>query len=438
MLSRLLAYLASALLFFSTPVFASDAPSPSLDEVTSKPRLSIAFSSADISNPESVFGHVFLIAHDDRGVLPSSPVVEFYGLLGRVDMGMLKTVVSSIPGVYKLDTFAEKRRLYDKEGRDLYVRTLRAEVSPSDVYSRLASFWSKEIPYDFLDENCAFHIERLLVQNSGAFESAWKIRQPHDVFIKYGNPAAEMVFYSSSRMLAQAQFVGDPTSASYYRSRLTLLTHKAGTNIDQAASDLWKNQPPPLAVKAPDSDWEKRAVRLAHGSDSFVASVSGFDTVGLLNSDPLPRLSRMSVGEVSLFCLEDCGMAVGAFEVQTVPQTGWGKTKTLSLMGYYRRGLEVAGRIGLGFGYTRSALGVSLTPLLGYDSASHPQIGIEARIVWDAQRLGGLAWAQSFTKEAFNPVYRDALELGFSPSSSGLYLRHGNRSGLLLGYKSDF
>lgn len=438
MFSRVLALLVSSLLFLSSPADALEVPPPSIDEARSKTKLSIAFSAADISNPESVFGHVFLIAHDARGVLPSSPVIEFYGLLGQVDMGMLRTLVSSIPGVYKLDTFAEKRRLYEKEGRDLYVRELREEVLVSDVFERLSLFWGKELPYDFLDENCAFQIERLLVQNAPVFEAAWKIRQPHDVFAKYGDPTKEVVFSSSIRKLAQARLDGDKKAISYYESRMTLLTHSAGTNIDGSARALWQTAAPSLEVFAPSSDWSKRAGVLASGPDSLLLSVAGFDTVGILKTDPVPRLSRMSVGEVTFLCADDCASAVGVFEVQTVPQSGFGKSKTMSLTGYYRRGVELAGRIGLGYGYARGPIGWAVTPLLGYDSASHPQVGAEVRFVLDAQPLGGLVWAQTFTKEAFNPVYRDTLELGFSPSDSGLFLRHGNRSGLLAGYKTSF
>ena len=60
------------------------------------PKASIAFSAANLNDPESVFGHVFIVFHHATQPEPDDPVVEFYGNLKDIDFAMIKTVVSTI------------------------------------------------------------------------------------------------------------------------------------------------------------------------------------------------------------------------------------------------------------------------------------------------------------------------------------------------------
>lgn len=437
--SAFLLSLLFGLLFFSIPVGAMKAESNPFPELGDKPFLSVAFASADIGNPESVFGHVFLIAHGEDGVQPNSAVIEFYGLLGEVDFGMLKTVVSHIPGVYKTDTFAEKKRLYDKEGRDLYVRAVRPEVNSQSVISRLEAVWNTEQDYDFLNRNCAFYIERLLVGNQELLDSAWRIRQPHDVFIHYGDPGTERAHHSTVRALSRAVYDQEPESLQYYQRLQSLRGYSASSDLDGLARYLWTNRKPDSRVDVPASNWEKIRATFAGTAEGLYVSYSGFDTLGLHASDPLPRFSRMRVGTVAMRCEQNCDSEVEFFEVQTLPANGFGKTKTMGMGLYHRQGVEFQSKLGLGLGWARENLSIGFTPLAGFDTGQTAAMGHETRLVVDKMPLGLLFSAEVHSKSQFDAFDRNTMSISLESSfTPGLSLHYGNQTRLRVGVSIGF
>lgn len=123
--------------------------------------VSIGFAAQNTYQPESSFGHVFLIFHEDT-FTPDDVVLEFVGVVkGFADV--VRTLVGDVPGHYLVQTYAEKRRQYDLEDRGLFFANLllqQDEITAlvQEVRLRL----DKTYPYDFAQKNCAYYLADLL------------------------------------------------------------------------------------------------------------------------------------------------------------------------------------------------------------------------------------------------------------------------------------
>lgn len=374
------------MIVFAGSVPGANPPSPRPIEqsaLSGRQNVSVVFSAADLSNPESVFGHVFIVFHDGNSPGPLDPVVEFYGMMAEVEMGMLKTITSSIPGIYKLATFEEKVRVYDKEGRDLFVRRVRASIDPESLSARVNRL-SKEVhPYDFLDRNCAFYLEYLLTSSSTFHDSSWAIRQPADVFYEYGDPSSEYVIKSTERNrieFKQAVSSEDLNPEAreqidrglrFYEARSVVLAGSVGTGLDSAASTLFNSAPPPSVYPPPMAEGDRKYAVFAISDMHVLAQYGGFDTRALSLGDSVPSLSRLKVGEVTLSCEKGfgCVSQVLAFETLTLPKEGLGLSKFLSTSGRVdNRGIGLNAQIGMGLGYRVKSFGIAIIPGLAIDT----------------------------------------------------------------------
>jgi len=166
-------------------------------------QISIGFAAQNNYQPESAFGHVFLIFHQDT-VGPNALVLEF---VGRVDgfTDAVRTLIDEVPGHYLLQTFAEKRRQYDLEDRGLYVANLRlgheeVQALALEVQNRIG----KTYPYDFAKRNCAYYMADLLTMIDPQMNEVKRQRivQPVDVMKSaMGARDLDIVFSASSREL---------------------------------------------------------------------------------------------------------------------------------------------------------------------------------------------------------------------------------------------
>ncbi|MBQ69750.1 hypothetical protein CL689_06915 [Candidatus Saccharibacteria bacterium] len=345
--------------------------------------VSVVFSAADLSNPESVFGHVFIVFHNAEIPNPLDPVVEFYGMMSEVEMGMLKTVASSIPGVYKLSTFEEKVRVYDKEGRDLFVRRTRSSINPRDLAGKIGRLSKGVHPYDFLDRNCAFYLEYLLTSSERFSDASWAIRQPADVFYEYGDPLTEYAIKSTERRrieFKQALYDGRFNAnqidelrlgLKFYEARSVVLAGSVSSDLDSSAVAMFDSPPPQDVYPAPKAAGHREYAAVAISKRGFLLQYGGFDTRGLSTNDSVPSLSRLKVGEVTLRCNkgDQCASQVLAFETLTLPKEGFGLSKFLSTSGRLdQEGVGVNAQIGMGIGYRSGSLGVAVVPGLGVDN----------------------------------------------------------------------
>ncbi|HYX35011.1 MAG TPA: DUF4105 domain-containing protein [Oligoflexus sp.] len=137
--------------------------STTLEDIQTRPRVSLVFASQDEVHPLSYFGHTFLVFH--REPLPEidAPIVEFLGQTEGIDGWAWKALVTSIPGRYQLQRFLYKARAYELENRDLWIYTFSQTDSEREALIRnLEEALSTAYPYQFTSKNCGAYIEALL------------------------------------------------------------------------------------------------------------------------------------------------------------------------------------------------------------------------------------------------------------------------------------
>lgn len=125
-------------------------------------RLSVAFASQNNHQPESAFGHVFLVFHKNDIPEPDAVAVEFVGHVASFT-DMVLSVSNEVNGRYKLADFSQKRLEYDLEDRDIFVFELN--VSSQEVLllkHDISHELTKSYPYSFTKKNCGFYLNRLL------------------------------------------------------------------------------------------------------------------------------------------------------------------------------------------------------------------------------------------------------------------------------------
>ncbi len=135
----------------------------SIDELASRPRVSLVFASPDEVSPLSYFGHTFLVFHHEEFPEIDAPLVEFMGQTAELDHWALQALFGSIPGRYQLQRFLYKAREYDFENRDLWIYTLKiSEAERQEIVKRLRERLPQVHPYQFTGQNCGAYIEELL------------------------------------------------------------------------------------------------------------------------------------------------------------------------------------------------------------------------------------------------------------------------------------
>ncbi len=151
--------------FIQTHAYASpNSEIVNLQKVDSNTRLSVVFASQNNHQPESAFGHVFLLFHDYERPEPDAVVVEFVGHVASF-IDMVRSVGSAVDGRYKLVNFSQKKMEYDLEDRDLFFFELN--VSAEDVIALkkdVTDELTKNHPYSFAKKNCGFYLNKLLMK----------------------------------------------------------------------------------------------------------------------------------------------------------------------------------------------------------------------------------------------------------------------------------
>lgn len=166
-------------------------------------KVSIGFAAKNAYQPESAFGHVFLIFHQDT-IAPDDLVLEF---VGRVDgfSDVVKTLTDEVSGHYLVQTYAEKRRQYDLEDRGLYFANLRfTKEEVAALMIEINQRVDKTYPYDFAKRNCAYYLADLLsmVESKMVAVKQTSIVQPVDVMrTAIDGRRLEVIFTPSSREL---------------------------------------------------------------------------------------------------------------------------------------------------------------------------------------------------------------------------------------------
>ncbi len=206
-------------LFFFIVLFHCQAFSATADELANSlmadesTRLSIVFASQNNHQPESAFGHVFLLFHKNEKPEPDAVAVEFVGHVASFT-DMVLSVSNEVNGRYKLADFSQKKLEYDLEDRDLFIFELNismeeARLLKADISDEL----SRVHPYTFAKKNCGLYLNRLLVRRGlGAYDLS------SEFVVK---PIQVLDAIDTSR-IKQVQFVPSSHRANlYYISKLT-------------------------------------------------------------------------------------------------------------------------------------------------------------------------------------------------------------------------
>lgn len=422
--------------------------------------LSIVFSAADLNNPESVFGHIFLVFHSSEHPGPLDPVVEFYGKLKEVEYGMLKTVISEIPGVYKPASFGEKTRQYDLENRDLLIRKGKPGITPETVIDRLQSLGTGDHPYDFLNRNCAFYMEMLVTGAPEQFSNTWKIRQPFDVLAEYGDPSTEKSIRSTSRYLAEFKRLevlsrqGDHVDAqsvyegvTYHEARNSVLRGKAGPLLDSYARILMSRPMPESGLAAPLSNQKREKLSLSISSNHAEISFAGFDTGPGYTSDPLASPNKLEVGKTRLFCRKEkeCISDVTLFSTLTSPSDGFGLARNIGSSVRLDNGARANIQAGIGIGYGKSGLSIGLIPVVvldtkgkGRDLDQKIELSFKFSATYRPLDSGVMISAQINGSSNLSPVDQREYTIQLDHPKTGLHLSISDQESVTVGWSRRF
>ena len=129
---------------------------PQLSDFTNKKHLSVVFASHNIKKPGSMFGHVFIVAHDEDFPEPDATTLEFLGTAESTG-GYAMALFTGIPGRYFLKSFFEKRKAYDLEDRDLWIYPYTGDADDRRaVLKTVAELLNdRQATYNFFRSNCS-------------------------------------------------------------------------------------------------------------------------------------------------------------------------------------------------------------------------------------------------------------------------------------------
>jgi Domain of unknown function (DUF4105) len=182
-------------------------------KVTETTRISVVFSSQNNHQPESAFGHVFLLFHQEIQPEPDALAVEFVGHVASFSE-MIRSVGSEVEGRYRVVEFSQKSLEYDLEDRDLFIFELRVSaVEIKQLADNVSVELKKSYPYSFIKKNCGFYLNRLLHKNGLSIHdlSSDTVVKPIDV-INSLDP---------SRIIQVKLAPSSRHTAIYYRGKLT-------------------------------------------------------------------------------------------------------------------------------------------------------------------------------------------------------------------------
>lgn len=153
-------------LFFINISYSANLWTDNIDPASffNKKYLSIVFAGHNIKTPISMFGHTYLISHNEINPEPDAIVVEYLGDIESTPLWMINSMFYSIKGRYRLSYFMFKQREYELEDRDLWLYLLNKDALDLDrSKTKLLEGLNKPPRYNFFIKNCSYYIFDLLV-----------------------------------------------------------------------------------------------------------------------------------------------------------------------------------------------------------------------------------------------------------------------------------
>jgi hypothetical protein len=226
--------------------------------------LTLVFPEAFMDSPASMFGHTLLRLDASAG--DESANLLGYAIDFTADTGgeagpvyLMKGVSGRYPARFGLNPFWEKLKQYaDWQNRDLW--EYRLDLTPAEIERVLLHLWELrdvEFPYWFFDENCSYHLVRLLESARPGLGRA------------HGFPLSVIPVDTVRDVIARAGVVGEarfrPSPATVLRHAVrTLPEHEVEIFLALADGELEPENPRVTAL-AP----ERRAVVLGLAYDAL-------------------------------------------------------------------------------------------------------------------------------------------------------------------------
>jgi hypothetical protein len=169
-----MAVLASAALGSLAP---RQARAQTVQELAAFEHVSLVFASEDVKAPVSMFGHTFIVFHNEPFPEPDAIAVEFVGRLDGVSFGIVRSLFATIPGQYRLRSFRDKELEYEGEDRALWIYTVRLDADERAALQRsIALRLVYGDDYNFVIANCSQRVHSLLTESMKGFTCRMK---PH-------------------------------------------------------------------------------------------------------------------------------------------------------------------------------------------------------------------------------------------------------------------
>ena len=134
-----------------------------LPDFKSFKHISLAFAVPDLRDPETSFGHIFFVFHNQRSPKNTDPIVEFLGGV-LSPLSHIQSVVWHYSGSYKVDSWGEKLSLYNSLDRDIWILpfSITDREKENIIFLIEKKLKSPKAPYNFFFLNCASYIFNIL------------------------------------------------------------------------------------------------------------------------------------------------------------------------------------------------------------------------------------------------------------------------------------
>lgn len=138
----------------------------SADDCVKYKYLSVAFADESLRSPASMFGHTFLVFHNQLKPELDAMTLEFVGDTSSAENPVARALFLSIEGRFLVRRLAYKLLEYGREGRD--VRVWRIGTVPAGCRRTLEAEIREVHEYTFLRKNCSWHAARVASKLTGA------------------------------------------------------------------------------------------------------------------------------------------------------------------------------------------------------------------------------------------------------------------------------
>jgi Domain of unknown function (DUF4105) len=193
------AIFAVAMLLCALPAYCQWGENPKAGNISALNKLSIVFAAQNTKSPLSMFGHVYLVFHDQITPEPNSITFEFTGSIDGI-ADYLGTLTGAASGFYKLDYFDNKRREYDLENRSSWRYEVNLTPKELDLFKRnVAELEGSKNKYTVFKNNCASYLIEQISKIKGISY------QSESIF--FDSPDATIRWLHQNKLIKQSVFI---------------------------------------------------------------------------------------------------------------------------------------------------------------------------------------------------------------------------------------